>query len=466
MRQATAVSRTVCTWAALMIVGVRLSHPLAAQSAATGNVAGQAASGAPLTLDAAVKHGLEYNLATLGVMSAVGQARARQEIARSALLPDISGEVSLTEQRINLAAIGVQFDVPGALIPETVGPFNVLDMRARFTQSLVNSGSRNSYRAAQQAVRARELSLDDARDLIVLSVGTAYLDVLASQARAAAARAQVDTAIAIEQRAVQQRDAGLATPVDVNRAQVQTLTARQRLTTSEADVAKRKITLAQLIGMPVTDRYELATSTVPFTAAPALTIEETLRQAAERPDVKAAESQVRAAEFNLAAARDGRLPTVILHGDAGANRASERSPHGTFTVAGLVRVPLWTGGRTEGQILETSSALAQRRVDLNYLKSRIEGDVLRAFVDLAAAATQVDVAQSSLTLSRELLGLTRQRFDAGVSDNVSVVQSQESLAAAEFDYINSVLAHNLAKLSLARAIGRLSNDIAQYLNLP
>jgi len=466
MRQATAVSPTVCTWAALTIATLLLCQSLAAQSAATGSVAGQAALSVPLTLDAAVKRGLEYNLATMGVMSAVGQARARQEIARSSLLPDISGEVSVTEQRINLAAMGVQFEVPGVTVPETVGPFNVLDLRARFTQPLVNIGSRSSYRAAQEAVRARELSLDDARDVIVFSVGTAYLDVLGAQARAGAARAQVDTANAIEQRAVQQRDAGLATPVDVNRAQVQTLTARQRLTTTQADVAKRKITLAQLIGMPVTDRYELASSTVPFTAAPALTIEETLRQAAERPDVKAAESEVRAAEFNFAAAREGRLPTVILSGDAGTNRASERSPHGTFAVAGLVRVPLWTGGRTEGQILETTTALTQRRVDLNDLKSRIEADVRRAFVDLAAAATQVDVAQSRLTLNRETLGLTRQRFDVGVSDNVSVVQSQESLAAAEFDYINSVLAHNLAKLSLARAIGRLANDLAQYLNLP
>ncbi len=466
MRQASGVSRTVCTWVALTIATVVPGPPLAAQTQGTGSATGQAVSGAGLTLDEAITRGLDYNLATMGLASAVGLARAQHKIARSALLPDISGEVSATEQRLNLAAMGVKIEVPGVTTSEIAGPFGVLDLRARLTHPLVNIGSRRSYRAAQEAVRASELSLDDARDLIVLSVGTAYLDVLAAQARTAATRAQVDTATTIHQRAVQQREAGLATPLDVNRAQVQTLTAQQRLTALQADVAKKKITLAQLIGLPVTDQYELATRDVPFSAAPAVTVEDALRQAVERPDVKAAESQVRVAEFNLAAARGGRLPTVFVTADAGTNRASESSPHGTYTVAGVVRVPLWTGGRTAGQIQQAAATLTQRRIDLGDLKARIEGDVRKALVDVAAAASQVDVARSNLALTRDTLGLTRERFDAGVSDNVSVVQSQESLASAEFDYINSAFAHNLAKLGLARATGRASEDLAQYLQLP
>jgi outer membrane protein TolC len=134
--------------------------------------------------------------------------------------------------------------------------------------------------------------------------------------------------------------------------------------------------------------------------------------------------------------------------------------HSTYIVAGAVHVPLWQGGHAAAAIQEATAALSERRAELEDLKADIEADVRRAYADLEAAATEVDAAQASLQVTRENLVLTRQRFDTGVGDNVSVVQSQESLAAAEFDYINSVLAQNMAKLAMARAIGHVSEDIA------
>lgn len=467
MTQPSDVSRMVYTCVALTIAIAALAPPLSAQRPPGGATAAPAPE-VVLTLNDAIQRGLDYNLATMGLTTAVGQARAMERTARSALMPDISGEFSALEQRLNLAAMGVKIEVPvpGFTAAETAGPFNVLDLRARVTQTLISSTSRNSYRAAREAVRASELSLEDARDLIVLSVGTAYLDALAAQARAAATRAQVDTAQSIHDRAVMQRNAGLATPIDLNRAQVQTLTAQQRLTSMQADFAKKKISLARMIGMPPTDQFDLATQGVPFSAAPEVAVADALRRALERPEVRAAEAKVRAAEFTLAAARGGRLPTVLVSADAGTNRASESSLHSTYTVAGVVRVPIWTGGRTDAQIQQAVAALTQRQTELNDLRMQIEADVRKAFVDLAATASQVNVARANLQLTRETLTLTRQRFDAGVSDNVSVVQSQESQASAEFDDINSVFAHNLAKLGLARAVGRASEDLAQYLKLP
>ena len=173
--------------------------------------------------------------------------------------PNVTGEFSASGQRVNLTAHGLQFDVPipGFEIENAVGPFSVLDLRARVSQALVNTTARYNHRAAGEAARASELSLEDAQDLITLAVGEAYLEALAARARVDATRAQVDTATALHEKARQQQAAGLATPLDVNRAQVQVFSARQRLVALEAAFAKQKIDLTRMAGLPPTDQYDL-----------------------------------------------------------------------------------------------------------------------------------------------------------------------------------------------------------------
>jgi outer membrane protein TolC len=412
-----------------------------------------------LTLHDAIQRGLENNLRIVRLTHAAGQASGQQGIARSALLPNITGDFSVAAEQLNLAALGLRLEIPGVFVSD-VSRFNVVDLRARLSQTVVDLSQLNRYRGARETVRASEFAVEDSRDLIVQSVGDAYLQAFAARARIDATRTQIETAATLHQRAAQQRRAGLATPLDVNRAQVQMLTAQQRLAALQADLTKRKIDLARLIGLPPTDRYELPAK-VPLLPPVTQTVDNELKQATEgRADLKAAEAQVRSAERALAAAQAERLPSVSVDAEYGGNRASDKPVHSTYIVAGAVHVPLWQGGHAAAAIQEATAALSERRAELEDLKSEIEADVRRAYADLEAAATEVDVAQASLQVTRENLVLTRQRFDAGVSDNVSVVQSQESLAAAEFDYINSVLAQNMAKLAMARAIGHVSEDIA------
>ena len=221
-----------------------------------------------------------------------------------------------------------------------------------------------------------------------------------------------------------------------------------------------------MIGLTPTDQYNLADD-VPFAAAPVVTIDDALRQArAERADVKALEAQVQAAERALSAARAERLPSVAVNADYGAVGGSPSDARRTFTVVGTLRVPLWQGGRAEGQIEQAQAAVAQRVAELDDLTSAVEGDVRKAFLDLQTATSQVDLAQKNVQITRETLALTRQRFEAGVTDNVEVIRGQESVASAELDYINSVFAHNVAKLSLARAMGQAVDRLQQFLKMP
>jgi outer membrane protein TolC len=289
---------------------------------------------------------------------------------------------------------------------------------------------------------------------------------VAARARVASGRAQLETATALYQQNTQRRAVGLIAQLDVDRSQVQMLTQQQRLTSVQNDFAKQKINLARMIGLPPTDQYELS-SDVSYAAAPAAALDDILQQARlQRADLKAAEAHVRAAERAVSAARAERLPSVNVNADYGAVGTTFSDAHNTYAIVGSVRVPIWQGGRASGQIQQAEAALAQRRAELDDLGGQIEGDVRKAFLDLQAAASQVDVAVKNRDVTRETLDLTRQRFDSGVSDNVEVIQAQESVAGAELDYINSVFAHNIAKLSLARATGQAAARVADLLKVP
>ncbi len=430
-----------------------------------GSAEGRRAFTGKLSLHDAIDRALEYNLGSLGLSEAVRQAHGGLRVARSALLPNVNGYLSETVEQLNLQAAGIRFNVPfaRAVIPTVVGPFNYFDLRATLSQSIADFTSWNNHRAARENLRATELSMRDARDLVVLAAGGAYLQVIAAAARVQSARAQLETAKALFDQTSQQKAVGLVAQIDVNRSRIQMLTEQQRLTSLENDLAKQKINLARITGLPANDGYDISDD-VPFFPASAAGVDDALKQAlAQRSDLKAAEAQVRAAERARAAARDERLPSLSVSANYGAIGLNPTNAHGTFAVTGSLNFPIWQGGRIEGEVEQADAALAQRQAELDDLRGRVEGDVRNAYLDLEAARSQVEVSRENLQVAQQNLDLTRQRHDAGVADNVDVVQSQQTVATADLDFINSVFAHNIAKLSLARAIGQAESSWPQFL---
>ncbi|MBO0911395.1 MAG: TolC family protein, partial [Acidobacteria bacterium] len=222
---------------------------------------------------------------------------------------------------------------------------------------------------------------------------------------------------------------------------------------------------ARMTGLSPNDNYEI-TDDVPFEASSPLSPGDAVEAAFRgRSDLKGAQAQVRAAERIAAAARSERLPSLALTGDYGVIGTNPANSHGTFSVEGTLRIPIWQGGRAAGDLEQAEAALSERRAELEDQKAQIESEVRKAYLDLQAAATQVEVAERNIQVSKETLDLTRQRFEAGVADNVEVVQAQESLASASLDYINSVFAHNLAKLTLARSLGNSAENLPRFLKL-
>ncbi len=439
------------------------------QGAYTGSIPGTAQMpfSGTLSLREAVQRAIRYNLGAVGMANALQQSRGQAHAARSALLPNLSGNVTDAYQTINLEAMGLNFktSIPGLSFPTVVGPFNYTDLRAVLSQRVLDLTAVHNYRSASALTRANEFSAQDAKDLIVLAVGGAYLQVIAAQARVASGRAQLETARALYDQTSQQKNVGLVAQIDVNRSQVALMTQQQRLISLENDLSKQKINLARIAGLPPNDGFRLSDD-VPFFPAPAIEMETALQQAGQhRLDLKAAATQVEAAERGLSAARAQRLPSLSFSADYGAIGPDPTQARGTYTVIGRIHLPIWEGGRISGDIEQAHAALDQRRAELQDLRGRIESEVRNAYLDLDASTNQIEVARRNLDVIRQNLDLTRQRLEAGISDNVEVVRAQESLAAAELDYINSIFAHNIAKLSLARAIGGTADRLSQFLRV-
>ena len=423
-------------------------------SASAGPVSEQPIS---LSLDQALKMGLHYNLGAITAVESSQRAAGENIAVRSALYPNISGGLRENAQQIDLASYGFKFKFPPSLginFPNIVGPFNFFDLRGYLTQSVANLQAIRSYQSSREAQHAAELSAVDAREVVVYVVTSAYLQVLAESARVDSATVQVQSAQAIFQQASDRFASGLSAKIDMTRSQVELQTQQQRLTAEEASYAKEKIGLGHLIGLSPAQVYSLADK-LPYAPLENITLEQALTLAAQnRSDLKAAEAQLHAAEFARKAAVAERYPTLGFTADYGVIGMNPAHSNGTFDVSGQLLFPIWAGGHSGGDILAADATLKQRRAEYESVRSRVEADVRDAFLDLNSAVELVRVAQSRRDLARDELAQSTDRFASGVADTVEVTQAQEALASAESDYIADLNAHNLAKASVARAIGQ------------
>jgi outer membrane protein TolC len=199
-------------------------------------------------------------------------------------------------------------------------------------------------------------------------------------------------------------------------------------------------------------------------AAPIQSVNDAVTRAEQqRADLKAAESQVEAASRALAAARAERLPSASVSGYYEVIGTTPAESHGAFSVVGTLNVPIWQGGKTGADIAQAEAVLAQRQAELDDTRGQIEAEIREVYLDLEAASGQVEVARKNIQVAQETLEMARARMEAGVINTVEVVQAQQTVSSAQLDLINSVFAHNLAKLSLARELGHATEQLPALL---
>jgi outer membrane protein TolC len=412
-----------------------------------------------LTLRDAINMALRYNLGEIESGENSHIARGQRLRALSTLLPQVSAGASENVEQLSLSTLGIK--VP--FIPSVIGPFSYSTARASLAQTLFSFESIQRFRAARTAEQAAQLTYQDTLDVITLIVGNAYLQVIETNSRIAAAEAQLRNAQALYDQAVDEFQAGTSPKIDVTRSGVQLHTEQYNLSIARNNFAIAKLTLGRAIGLPLGQAFEI-TDQLPYADLNPPTVDEALSAAYKsRSDYRAAWSSLKSAQQQLSAARGERYPVLAVNGDYGVQGSRFDRSHGAFTFQAGVSVPIFTGGRIKGDLTVAEAEVRQRKAEAENLRGQIDYDVRTAFLNLQAAKEQVAVASQNMDLANENLSRSQERFAAGVTDSVEVVQAQQSLASANDQYISSLYSHNLTKLQLARALGVARTNYGQYL---
>ncbi len=424
-----------------------------------------------LSIDDAILLGIQNNLALTEARQNQQTAQAQASQTLNVLLPniDISGGTGL--HQYNLMAQGFrgellsEFGVPPAEAAEF--PFivkvDLTEGHANLSQTLFNWAGWDLYRAMKTGAKAAYYNTQSTRGLVVLNVGTTYLQAIADSAQLDFARSLLKTDETLLYQAVEEHKAGTAANLDELRARVEYQTQQQAVINAENTLEKDEITLKRQIGIDPAQKIQL-TDAVPFADLSAITLEEAKREAyANRQDYQALLQNLRMAELERKAATHQRFPTVNFNGNYGVQGITGGPFHGVFAATGSIEVPIFQEAKFRGDHEVAEAQLDSYRSQMADLRNKIDQQLRDSMLDLKTASDLVSVARSNVDLSTTALQQTTDRFQAGVDDNLPVVQAQSTLAQAQAQYVNSVRQFNQAKLGLARNLGIVDTQYKTYL---
>jgi outer membrane protein TolC len=408
-----------------------------------------------LSLQDAIGRGLRYNLGLVESEHASTDVRADRLRALSVLLPQVSATAKAAYDSISYQEIGLKLPpIPGLpALPATSGAFGYQDVRVAVSQRLFDRELRERYQARKQDEHASALSLKDAQDVVVLAVGTAYFQVVASAARVETARAQLAAAEEFDQLTANRVKSEVSPEIESLRAQVEHQSTEQRLTNVTNQLEIDKLTFARITGLAIDQQFELTDTPSKIRLAEMTLDGATAEALHSRSDLASAEAAVHAAESTLRAERAQRLPVLSVDANYGGGGRNVGGLNAVYEIAGTISVPLYTGGRISADIGQAQADLDRRRAEYEDLRGRIGYDVRVAWLNVSASDSSVQVAEKNRTLAERALAQSRDRYINGVTNYLEVVQAQEEVAAANENYIQSLYSLNVASISLARAMG-------------
>jgi outer membrane protein TolC len=431
------------------------------QGAYQGSVAAAVAGDGPiqLTFADAIQRGLKYNLGALDSSASLKQSQAQRLSALSQMLPNIYATISESGAKTDLQTLGLSSGaLGGAPVPTVVGPYHYYSAQANLSEEFSFTALHN-LRSAEQARQVALMNARDAREMVVLAASGAYLRVLATQALVASQAAQVKYAEVSYKQAQDQMEAGTKAQIDANRSLVELQSQRQRLTSDKSQLTKEQMSLARVIGLPL-GRSLVLSETLPTSAPELPGAESAVKEGLDRrADLQAAGFQVKAAQQALSASRSEYLPSFSVNGSFGLQGVNPNKGANVFQATATLNIPIWSSGRVRADVQQADAAVGQRKAELEDKKGVVEHDVRTALLDLSVATEQVKVAESNRQLALSTLKQSQDRFAAGVTTSVEVVQSQESLVSAELDYINGLFSLNVGRINLARATGQAETAV-------
>jgi outer membrane protein len=408
-----------------------------------------------LSLEQAIQLAIQNNLATLLAEERRREAQGLERQSLAGLLPNIAGAAYQASVTQNLAALGFQTGTFPGIQTTFIGPFNNFDARARLVQTIFSLSAIRNFQAGRAGVRLAEEQQSLAREQVAAATALTYLEVLRSDRAVAAARVNVELAQTLLTLARDQRNAGIATGVDVTRAETRLAQEQVRLAQAETFLEQARLNLQRVVGLrlgaplTLTDPLRFTTETLPA-------VEAAVAQAGEtRPEIRIAERQLTLLDYERRAVRAELLPSLEFVGDYGISGITPTNTAlPTRRAAIQLNVPIFNGGLTRGRIEVATSRERQAELELGSVRGQVEEDVRLAYATLRTTAEQVRAADQTVTLAERELEMARDRFRAGVGDNVEVVTAQTTLSNARDAQVNALAQYNAARLNLAAALGR------------
>jgi len=413
-----------------------------------------------LTLDKAVGLALKQNTTAQIAVLQAAEATQDKNIARAALLPTAGLQVNDSVRRINLQEqLGSALPFPG--IPGHVGPLNVFHAGPGFGAPVFDLTLWNRYRSARDIANASKATSLSTREQVILLVVSQYIGTLRAMATVEASQSRVDLAQALYDQAADLQKEGVGTGIDTLRANVELQNEKQALLVAQTDRDSSLFGLSRLLNLDPRQEIALADS-LSFFDTPQPDVTASMDEAlAARQEWKALDLQVKGAEHDKKAAQDLRLPTLRVDGSWAYEGTRLNNGIPVYNYQASFDLPLFTGGRTHAEIVRSDlqlKVLSEQRADL---RNSISLDVKTALLNLKSARNQVGVATLGVQLAKEEVDQARDRFKAGVANNIEVIQAQDALARANDNQIAALYRFNQARADYARSIGQMEKVYAK-----
>ena len=416
-----------------------------------GSARAQQSNALRMTLKEAVQLALKQNPQVQIANLNLAQSVQDRNIARAGLLPQADLETLDRAMRYNIYALfGSKF--PG--IPEHGGPFQFFQGGPNFSMPIFDLTLWRRWQSAYQGIRATEAQETTVREQTVLLVVSQYLGGLRAGAAVVAAQSRVDLAQALYDLAFDLQKNGVGTGLDTLRANVELQNEKQRLIEAQTQNEVALYGLVRLLNLDPHQKVELADQPS-FFQTPEFEASQSIEQAfATRPEMKALEARERIALLEKKTAGESRLPTINVGGDWAYQGLSLPRAIPTYVFQVSLDVPLFTGGRIHAQIARSDLELKKVAQERGDLRDQIGLEVKTGVAQLESARHEVDVANLGVKLAQEEVTQARDRFQAGVANNIEVITAQDALARASDNQIAALYSYNQSRADLAHAIGQ------------
>ena len=438
-----------------MTASSRILSVLALLASASTARAQDSALTRPLTLGDAARIGARQNASAIQARYRAEQATARITQSRSDLLPSVSGYVEENGRSFNTATFGIPFpgfDPRG----QVIGPVNNFDARGRISQTFLDFGALQRVKASRTTARAFGATAENEAEISAQNAANAYLR--AQRADAQLSARQADSVLADSLLGISREElrAGVGVALDVTRAQSQFATVRAQLIVARNERDRARLDLLRALGQPLTANVSLADSLTRLDIRDTTIDEAGAIEAAmhARPDLRAADEQIRAAEQQVTSIRAERLPSLSAFGDYGY--IGDKRFLGTYDWGVQVSIPIFDGFRREGRIQEAKAMASEIDVRRRDLRQQAAIEVRGALLDLTSAKQEADAVREALRLAQQEVAQAQERFRAGVAGNADVITASLSLNSARTQAVDALASYQGAKVALARAVGSVT----------